>query len=29
MIVFNLNIRGMGRTIKSRYLSHVIASEGA
>jgi len=30
MIVVNLNIRGMGGgTIKSRHLSHVIASEGA
>ena len=29
MIVVNLNIRGMGGTIKSRYLSHIIASEGA
>ena len=29
MIVVNLNIRGMRGTIKSRYLSHIIASEGA
>jgi len=28
MIVVNLNISSMGGTIKSRYLSHVIASEG-
>jgi len=29
MIVVNLNIRGMGGSIKSRYLSNVIAYEGA
>jgi len=29
MLVVNLNIRGVGGSIKSRYLRHIIACEGA